>query len=293
MIRPITVGVDGSPESRAAADWAAREARRRALPLRLVQAWVWRPPDVPAGDDHSTQKRWALRVLDDVEREVRDRHPDLPLSTQLVSETVTDALLAQSNLAELLVLGSSGHGAVTGFLLGSVGHQVLAHATRPVVMVRGEPRGGPRAAGHEDGDVVLGVQEPGGLPAPLLEFAFEAADARAAGLRVVHAPKLPPLYGYGPAVARLAAQDGCITGQARTSLTDALQPWREKYPRVPVSVTVELAHASGVLLEAAARAALVVVGRAVRRPVIGMRIGPVTHAVLHHAAAPVAVVPHD
>ncbi|MFD9903609.1 universal stress protein [Streptomyces sp. NPDC059063] len=290
MIRSITAGLDGSPESLAAVDWAAREAQLRGLPLRLVQAWIWRQQDVPVAQDLETQKGWALRVLREAEEQVHGRYPGLEVSTQLVSDTASEVLLGQAETAEMLVLGSSGHGAVAGFLLGSVGQQVLARAQRPVVMVRADPRS---AAEPASGDVVVGVQEPGELPEPLLDFAFGAAAARGTGLRAVHAPKLPPLYGYGAVVGQLASQEGGITGQARQALVEALKPWREKYPRVPVSPVVELSHTSGVVLKAAAQAALVVVGRRTHRPALGMRIGPVAHAVLHHAAAPVAVVPHD
>lgn len=295
MSRPVTAGLDGSPEGLAAAEWAAREAQRRGLPLRLVQAWIWRQQDVPVSEDLETQKHWALSVLEEAKDRVCDRYPGLSVSTELVSDTAAAVLLTESEAAEMLVLGSSGHGAVAGFLLGSVGQQVLARAKRPVVMVR---------AGHhppqesdsdkgEHGNVVVGLQEPGEVPAPLLEFAFSTAAARGATLHAVHAPDLPPLYGYGPAVGRLAGQEGGITGQAEKALADVLKPWRETYPKVPVTHTVELSHASGVVVSAAARATLVVVGRKVHRRTLGMRIGPVTHAVLHHATAPVAVVPHD
>ncbi|GGS26708.1 universal stress protein [Streptomyces aureoverticillatus] len=289
MIRTVTAGLDGSPESLAAAEWAAREAERRALPLRLVEAWVWRERDVPVTADLETQKGWALGVLREAKELVADRHPSLTVSTELVSDTAIDVLLAEAETAEMLVLGSRGHGAVAGFLLGSVGQQVLARAKHPVVMVRAEPRSGPA---HDDGEVVVGVQEIGEVPEPLLEFAFNTAATRGTALRVVHAPNLPPLYAHGPAVGRLAAQEGGITGQAKQALTDVLKPWRERYSQVPVSLTVELSHASGVVLTAATRASLLVVGRKVRGRTLGMRIGAVTHAVLHHATAPVAVVPH-
>ncbi|WP_405734494.1 universal stress protein [Streptomyces sp. NBC_01537] len=74
---------------------------------------------------------------------------------------------------------------------------------------------------------------------------------------------------------------------------DALCPWREKFPQVPVAEQAGRGYAGYVVLRAAARAGPAVVGRRVHRPALGMRIGPVTHAVLHHVPAPVAVVPHD
>ncbi|UUU19020.1 universal stress protein [Streptomyces sp. DSM 40750] len=290
MIRPITVGLDGSPESLAAADWAAREAQRRDLPLHLVHAWIWQPHDVPVAQDLDTQKHWAQRVLREAEEELHGRHPELTVSTEQISETAAEVLLGQAEEAEMLVLGSSGHGAIAGFLLGSVGQQVLARVNSPVAMVRANARS---AAKHDGGEIVVGLDDPGDPAAPLLEFAFDAAAARRTALRAVHAPSLPPLYGHGPVVGQLAGQEGGITGQAEKALSDALKPWQEKYPQVPVAHTVDLARPAGVVLQAAAQAGLVVVGRRVHRPALGMRIGPVAHAVLHHAAAPVAVVPHD
>ncbi|MFF8633564.1 universal stress protein [Streptomyces pilosus] len=156
-------------------------------------------------------------------------------------------------------------------------------------MVRANPRS---AAEHDGGEVVIGLDDLGDPAAPLLEFAFAAAAARRTSLRVVHAPNLPPLYGHGPLVGQLASQEGGVTGQSEKALSAGLAPWREKYPQVPVAHTVELARPSGVVLKAAEQAGLVVVGRRVHRPALGMRIGPVAHAVLHHAAAPVVVVPH-
>ncbi|MGI3229821.1 universal stress protein [Streptomyces sp. GTA36] len=290
MLRPITVGLDGSPESLAAADWAAGEAQRRGLPLHLVNAWLWQPHDVPVADDRKTQKRWALRLLLESEEDLRARYPQLTIDTEQVSESATEVLLSQAEKAEMLVLGSSGHGAIAGFLLGSVGQHVLAKAKCPVVMVRAKTQS---AAEANTGEVVVGLQDLGTQSGPLLEFAFRAAATRGATLRAVHAWDLPPLYGRGPEAGQAAVKPGGLAEQQEKALSKALQPWRERFPQVTVVETVDLAFASGVVLQAAADAGLVVVGRRVHRPALGMRIGPVAHAVLHHVAAPVVIVPHD
>ncbi|WP_328436759.1 universal stress protein [Streptomyces sp. NBC_00444] len=106
MIRPITVGLDRSPESLAAADWAAREALRRAVPLHLVHAWIWQPHDVPVAQNLDTQKHWALRVLRQAEEDLRGGHPELAVSAEQISDTAAEVLLGQAEKAQMLVLGS-------------------------------------------------------------------------------------------------------------------------------------------------------------------------------------------
>ncbi len=134
MTRPITAGVDGSQESLAALDWAAREAVRRKLPLRVVHAW--RYAEALATADRDTQHGWVSEGVREAVRTVSERHPELTVTTDLVEGGPVHALSAVAAEAEMLVLGSRGHGPVVGFLLGSVGQQVIAEATRPVVLVR-------------------------------------------------------------------------------------------------------------------------------------------------------------
>ncbi|MFJ9006173.1 universal stress protein [Streptomyces canus] len=219
MSRNVTVGLDGSPESRAAAEWAAREAKLRGLPLRLVHV---REPETAEG--------------------VRLRHPGVHVETEQIPGRPADALARAAKAAELLVLGSRGLSGIAGFLVGSVGMAVIADTEIPVVLVRAgeqaadeheaDPAGIPSAAtAHRP--VVLGL-DTGHPHDTVIAFAFEESARRGTSLRVVHGWNLPPYS-----------------------------------------------------------ASLVVVGRRIRRSPIGVHIGSVTHAVLHHATAPVAVVAHD
>ncbi|WP_275560027.1 universal stress protein [Streptomyces sp. 5-6(2022)] len=291
MLRPIVVGLDGSPESFTAANWAAREARRRGLPLGLVHAWLRGTGDLPTPDSEDTVRHWAQRILRDAERELNGRHPDLPLTAEHVSTTAVTALLERAEGAEMLVLGSRGLSGLTGFLLGSVGQQVLARATCPVVMVRANERSAAERPGDE---VVVALQNLKEAPGPLLDFAFAAASARGATLRAVHVRKLPSSdYGYSLATAPVGYLDGDLESQVNRELETALEPWRDKYPRVTVERTIDLAFVAGAVLRATAEAGLLVVGRRTHRSVPGTHIGPVAHAVLHHSTVPVAVVPHD
>ncbi|WNF00756.1 universal stress protein [Streptomyces luomodiensis] len=288
MARPITVGLDGSPESLDAADWAAREARWRHAPLRLVYAWAPLPHTARTAQAPEVREEWARGLLDDAEADLASRHPEVSVSTELVTETAVPALVAHGADAEMLVLGCRGRGAVAGFLLGSVALQVLGRSTRPVVLVRHTSHHAHGAAGS---DVVVGIQNPPESAAPI-EFAFATAAARGVGVRAVRAWVLPPVFEYGPAYLRALDEAGGIEPGERKQLAEAVLPWREKYPRVPVTEHVEMGGVAEVLLTSAEGAGLVVVGRHIHRPAMGPRLGHVAHALLHHAACPVAVVPH-
>ncbi|MGQ4334966.1 universal stress protein, partial [Streptomyces hayashii] len=191
---------------------------------------------------------------------------------------------------ELLVLGSRGHGPVVGFLLGSVGRQVIADAPCPVVLVRAGDRPSMEAAGRE---IVVGQQGEPEDSAPALRFAFETAAARGAAVRAVRAWTLPPVFAYSPGSLKLLDEAGGLEPYEKKALAEALQPWRERFPDVPVVEHVEMGSAGQVLLSVAGRAQLTVVGRRAHRTAVGARIGSVAYGVLHHADCPVAVVPHD
>ncbi|MDQ0989015.1 universal stress protein [Streptomyces sp. V3I7] len=290
MRRPITAGVDGTEESVAALAWAAREAVRRVLPLRLVHAWRFQPYEEFGGTDRETQGAWARDVVTRAARAVTERHPELAVSVDVLEGPVVESLVTAAADAEMLVLGSRGHGPVVGFLLGSVGQQVIAEATRPVVLVRAGDRPAGEAAGRE---IVVGQQGSPQDSAAALRFAFEAAAARGAGVRAVRAWTLPPVFAYSPGSLKFLDEAGGLEPYEKRALAEALKPWRERFPGVRVAEHVEMGSAGQVLLSVAGRAQLMVVGRRAHRTAVGARIGSVAHGVLHHADCPVAVVPHD
>ncbi|EST19757.1 universal stress protein [Streptomyces roseochromogenus] len=288
MTRPITAGVDGTEESLAALDWAGREAVRRGLPLRVVHAW--RYAESLATADRDTQHGWVSEGVKEAVRAVSERHPGLEVSVDVVEGEPAHALARAAAEAELLVLGSRGHGPVIGFLVGSVGQQVIARATRPVVLVRAGDQAAAEAAGR---DVVVGQHGDPEDSAATLRFAFETAAARGATVRAVRAWTLPPVFAYSPGSLKLLDDAGGLEPYERQALAEALRPWRVRFPGVPVAEHVEMGSAGQVLLSMAGRAQLMVVGRRSHRLAVGSRIGSVAHGVLHHADCPVAVVPHD
>ncbi|MET8808376.1 universal stress protein [Streptomyces sp. NPDC004546] len=303
MPRTITAGLDGSSESLTAAEWAAREALLRDLPLHLVHALgrqLYAPlggvSQPSLGPDERT--RWADHMLREAGATIARRHPGLRITTDRLTEEPVTALLGAGRTADLLVLGSRGLGGMAGFLVGSVAQAVMAGSRRPVVLVRGGLRsedehqsGAVGSGGTAFRDVVLGLNSAAPNDAAI-EFAFEAASQRAARLRVVHgrSPELPYYDDGGDLDAELHDE---LTGMMHRALSEALEPWRDKFPAVEVTEQVVIGKAGSHLVEASRDASLVVIGRRLRRTPISTVIGSVAHAVLHHATAPVAVVPHD
>ncbi|MFG2517458.1 universal stress protein [Streptomyces sp. NPDC048527] len=288
MDRWITAGVDGSPQSSAATAWAAREAVRRGYALRLLHAWSPVPDVAASAPDVAAQAEWATSVAEEAVRAVASGHPQLSVTAESPSGDAVPALLGAAADAKFLVLGSRGHGALVGFLLGSVGQQVIAGSARPVVLVRADDRAESEAAGRE---IVVGQEGEPEDSRAVLEFAFATASARGATLKAVRARTLPPVYAYSPASLKLLDEAGGMEPYEKKALGEALEPLRARYPDVPVVEHVEIGSAGQVLLASVARAQLVVVGRRARRSAVGSRIGSVAHAVLHHAPCPVAVVP--
>ncbi|GAA2280222.1 stress-inducible protein [Streptomyces ruber] len=313
MLRTVTVGLDGSAESRAAAEWAAREAHLLDRPLKLVH--VLEPLPEPAaqapllgaetlqdweeeGEPGASSAGGWERVVREAAEGLRLRHPGVEVTAEQVTGRPGEVLCAAAGDAELLVLGSRGLSGVGGWLVGSAGLFVVARAERPVVLVRAgeqaadehemDPAGVPSAA-TAFRPVVLGLDT--ACPdESLLAFAFEAARRRATSLRVVHGWDPPPSYAYGPAAAPELRE--ALARSRAAALAEVLRPWRQKFPHVEVFEQARCGSPAPHVIAAARDACLVVVGRRARRGPLGAHIGPVTHAVLHHAAVPVAVVPH-
>ncbi|GHF66533.1 universal stress protein [Kitasatospora xanthocidica] len=283
----VLAGIDGSPQSTAAAHWAAEEAVRTGAALRLVHAWPWLTDGVSSFAEPDDLPDVVQRTLTEAAEDLRGRYPDLAVRTDAVLDAPVDGLVAAAGDAELLVLGSRGLGGFTGLLLGSVSMAVAGRSEVPVVVVR--EAGEAREAADGTAEVVVGVD--GHAPEEeVLAFAFREAALRGVRVRAVHGWDLPPLFGYaGGAVP--AAEIAQLEALEAKLLSLALAGPRERHPDVAVVEDVRLGAARG-LVEASTGAALVVVGRRHRPVDFGPRLGRIAHAVLHHAEAPVAVVPH-
>ncbi|AXE76135.1 universal stress protein [Streptomyces atratus] len=285
----VTVGLDGSPESLAAARWAADEAERRRLTLRLLHAWPLLVPDTPGIPAATDQNYWAKRIVHNARAELQARHPGLPVVGELIADDAQHALLRAASESEMIVLGSRGLMPVESYFLGDISMSVVARAERPVVLVRAEASGeGPQSVPAAAGGVVVALKLHGSHD-DLLAFAFGTAAARGMPLRAVHGQSLP-LDAYVPwGVDHDVTEE--ITHDAQKRLSQTLRPWREKFPLVEVAESIALESPAKAVVRAAEGAGLLVVGRRKHRSALASHLGPVAQAAIHHARCPVAVVP--
>ena len=234
----VTVGLDGSQESLAAARWAADEADKRKLTLRLLHAWPLLAPEPTRVPSEVDQNYWAKRLVHTAQAEIHARHPGLSIAGDLVAEDAQNALLQAASESEMTVLGSRGLEPVESYFLGDVSMPVVARSERPVVLVRAETseRGTPPAPASR---VVVALKLHGSSD-DLLDFAFHTAAARGVALLAVHGRSVP-LHARLPwGVDHDVAEE--MTRDAQKELSKALRPWREKYPQVDVADSIHLAN---------------------------------------------------
>ncbi|MEU3253761.1 universal stress protein [Streptomyces sp. NPDC006997] len=290
---PVIAAVDGSDDSLRALDWALGAARGRGAPLRVAhvrQYAQWAQvgevavlPD-PADDPVLAQARDRLTGRTD------------PADVEYVGlEGAPGPLLSALGAdAGLLVLGSRGRGGFASLLLGSSSLTVARDAECPVVVVprpgREVPDAPPVAPGPR---VVVGLNTDSPDDA-LLDFAFTEAALRGARLHVLAAYPWPVQIWAGAAgeLIPTGVDQDAVENETRALTDGFLAPHRARHPEVTVEAVVAPGDAAGQLVAASPGAELTVVGRHRRRLLAPARMmGSVTHAVLLHAAGPVAVVP--
>jgi nucleotide-binding universal stress UspA family protein len=135
----IVVGVDGSSGAREALRFAVEEARLRGATLRLVTAWHIPPMAYSGGyvaplDPREFEKNAAV-AGEKALAELQDETAGLEVQRLTREGQAAHVLLEEAKDADLLVVGSRGHGGFTGLLLGSVSQQCAHHASCPVVIV--------------------------------------------------------------------------------------------------------------------------------------------------------------
>ncbi len=134
----IVVGIDGSSDSLVALEWAARQAELTGSTLEVVTTWEWPntygvPFSLPEEYDPDADARG---VLEQAVAPVHSAHPSVTIQASAVKGPPAPTLVDLSQGADLLVVGSRGHGEFTGMLIGSVSNHCVSHAHCSVVVVR-------------------------------------------------------------------------------------------------------------------------------------------------------------
>ena len=140
----ILVGVDGSPASRKALEWAGDEAVHHGAELVALTAYLAPPPPPSSGtvafqaaiNSSEEASESAKGLLLETIRDVLGEDPPVRVQPRVKQGNAAKLLIDLSEDADLLVVGTRGHGGVAGLLLGSVSQNVVAHAKVTVVVVR-------------------------------------------------------------------------------------------------------------------------------------------------------------
>jgi nucleotide-binding universal stress UspA family protein len=282
---PVVVGVDGSTHNQSAVEWAADEAARAHRDLRLVTTTgVFTQPvahmsaaGMPTFDygDHYTD------LLAKLAESARQRHPGLSVVPWVQAGDPVTVLMGMSREGSLVVVGKRGLGAFERLFLGSTSISVVGRVAGPVVVV-------PDSWATDDSSslpVLVGI-DPDHDNDAALSFAFTRADELGVALIALHAWRPNP-------VAVVSADDRARWAiDAKKMVEKELSPWRERFPGLDVHSSQLEGHPSEALLDAAAHAQVLVLGRtSAEGRMTGLPIGSVTRAVLHYSDIPVAVVP--
>jgi nucleotide-binding universal stress UspA family protein len=138
---PVIVGVDGSPSSLQALEAAFEAAAKRNAELVAIRTYelplVWGGYGVSPEyiDPVKLEAEQREHLTNDVAA-WRDKYPDVPVKTVVARGSAADVLIGVSKSAQLVVIGTRGHGGFAGLLLGSVGQQLMHHSGSPVLIVR-------------------------------------------------------------------------------------------------------------------------------------------------------------
>ncbi|MEV0885133.1 universal stress protein [Streptomyces microflavus] len=278
----VVVGVDASPQSRAAALWAAAEAELRGQPLGIIHAADIEGRSVLTSAE-TLQALWdtARDVLDETARAVREKFPDLIVTEELSRGDAVAGLRAAAGARGTIVVGSRGLGGFAALTLGSVGLGVAARTEVPVVVVRGETdrpaTGVVTAAVHGTSDL------------DWLLIAAAEAQVRKASLRLLNVTNV---LGYVGRFTTMLDSMGEITEEKVHETAAVADRVRKLYPDLTVTHDVETGTSvPGILVEATTLTDLLVMGARNRVLGSGAALGRVPHALLHHGHCPVQIVP--
>ncbi|WP_421845446.1 universal stress protein [Mycobacterium sp.] len=282
----ILVGVDGSAASDAAVAWATHEAFMRRLPLTVLHVVAPVVVGWPVGQLYPDMTEWQQDNARHVVTQAREAltanlgESETPtVCTEVVFSNVVPTLIAASQEASMIVVGSQGMGALGRLLLGSISTALLHHAHCPVAIVHSDNGAGPDSSAP----VLVGID---GSPTSeeATALAFDEASRRGVDLLALHSWSD---LGMFPVVTRDWSER---QNREEEVLAERLAGWQEQYPDVRVHRSLVCAKPARWLLEQSEGAQLVVIGSHGRGGFSGMLLGSVSSAVAHSAKVPVIVV---
>ncbi|MBL0887765.1 universal stress protein [Myceligenerans indicum] len=278
----VVVGVDGSPESLAALDWAAAAADRHTAQLTVLSMYETARDPLPGVQVELKDLRVsAEQALHRAEGRLGGRRPGGHAAEFAVTAAAPARVLVQrSQTADLVVVGRRGLGTVSRALLGSVSSTVVARAHGPVVVVPYEAgTGNPRR-------VVVGVDMPYDADL-ILEHAFAEAESCGCALDVVRALDVSLL---GDALREYESYGMTQRAATQEGLEQEVRTWSEKFPTVSAALAVRGGPAASVLVRGTTSDDLLVVGGRRHNRVAGRILGSVTDRVVREATCPIMVV---
>jgi nucleotide-binding universal stress UspA family protein len=305
----VVAGVDGSDASAAAAQWAAEDALRRAVPLRLVHVMTPSPeggylePQLVASRVSDATRRWTRSLLHTTRSGLLADYPGLQVETASHVGSPLTVLLKESRRATVTVVGTAGGGRISDAVFGSVGAKLAALARGRVVFVPAVEETATEASpwAAADGPVVVGI-DGSARTEPAIAFAFQEAAIRNSLLVAVH-------VGNGPAAHTVSAVDSSTVdgstvagsagdggdGERHRRLVELTTRWAAKYPTVPVRSVVLHGRPIRTLMRYLSdapngRPQLAVVGSRPHGSLATVLAGSTGLALVRQARCPVAVV---
>jgi len=277
--KTLLVGTDGTESSRAALRWAVKRAAAIGAEVSLAHV---------VDDEWSTIGARMLEELDDDARRLLEREAEyagsiateVVIHTELLHGSVMQELIAASEKAAMIVVGTHKTGFINGKVFGSRSLSLAAAAHTPVAII---PQGSPR-----DGrGVVVGVDD-SAAGRLAIRFAAREAERTQELLTLIRAFTVLELPTAHDEVQRELIQHG----EARTSaaLSDAAALAGLAAPTVKVKTRSVRRAAAEALVDAAGAAALLVIGSSRGEDPDKTMVGSVSHDVLINLTSPTIIV---
>jgi len=288
----VIVGVDGSPHAQAALLWAADDAARRGVQLRIVHGMgmplimaAYAPPERYTASEEVREA--GHRMLAESAASVAETHPELSVAVVLAPENAPAVLLNEARNNDVIAVGSRGLGSVRALVHGSVSVRTSSEAPCPVVVV---PEGeGPR---EHRGRIVVGVD---GSDSSRRALRFALAEARStdSSVVVVNSWEVPlPADAASLAADSRTLHEEVFERQSEEIVAGVLAEVADEHTEeLDISAVRMQAAPVTALLDAGEEADLLVVGSRGRGGAAGLVMGSVSQGVLHRARIPVAVLP--